>query len=279
MLEKILVPVDGSELADRILVHARRVLVRKDAVVVLVRVIPERPTKDDDAVIARAHLDRLARELGSTEGPEVDARFLTGSDAAGRILEVAEEVRPSLIALSTHGRTGLKRFYRGSVAERVLRSSRFPVLLANPFALPERTREMGFRRILVPLDGSLESAKVLPQVHDFARIYESEVLLVHALEPDMSVEASSRFESHAEAAAMLEHHKKSLGGVAVRVIVLTGEPAAALLDAADRESADLIALTTHGRSGVSRWIYGSVAEHVLHHARVPLLVVRCGPGE
>jgi nucleotide-binding universal stress UspA family protein len=278
MLDRILVPVDGSELADRILVHVRRVLLRGDAEVLFVRVLADAAP---DVAGAEAHLERLR---GSIPGAKVKMRVITGGDPAARILESAADFKPSLIALATHGRTGLARFYRGSVAERVLRSSPFPVLLANPFATPVGTGELGFRRILVALDGSLESAAVLPLVHDVARIYESEVLLVHVLEGTFEVAAggdapTAWLEAHAEAAAMLEHHRKTLGGVSARVLVLRGPAAAAILDAAEREGADLLALTTHGRSGVSRWLYGSVAEHVLQHARVPLLVQRTREAE
>jgi nucleotide-binding universal stress UspA family protein len=284
MFEKVLVPVDGSEFGDRVLTQVRRVLLTKGARVFLVRVIPETGVSslEDEPVV---HLQRLKAAL-ERDGVHVETRLLTG-ETASSILDLADDVKPSLIALSTHGRTGLKRWIRGSVAERLLHRSRFPLLLVNPFATGG-SNELAFRRILVPLDGSLESSKILPFVHDLARTYESEVVLAHVLDfpPDLAqgeplavVAAEAQASLRAEAETMLAHWRKTLGGVSVRLAVTWGSPAAELLDMAEREKADLVALTTHGRSGTSRWLYGSVAELVLHHVHSPILVLRTAVGE
>ncbi|MBI3723651.1 universal stress protein [bacterium] len=217
---------------------------------------------------------RLQKTKGALErqGAQVSTRILRGEPAAA-ILELADEGRPDLIALSTHGRTGVKRWIRGSVAERVLQGSRYPLLMANPFAVGG-SGELSFRRILVPLDGSLESAKILPLVHDVARAYEAEVILAHAIEIPPGPAGEVPTSEPGQVDGMLSHFAKQLGGVTVRRAVLRGSPAAEILELAEREKADLVALTTHGRSGTSRWIYGSVAELVLHHVRTPILVLR-----
>src|SRR5581483_1897000 len=130
-----------------------RLFLTKDARVYLVRVVPEKGVSslEDEPVVSlqkcKATLER--------EGIHVETRLLTGEPAAA-ILELADDVKPSLIALSTHGRTGVKRWVRGSVAERILQGSRFPLLMVNPFARGG-SGELGFKRILVPLDGSRES--------------------------------------------------------------------------------------------------------------------------
>lgn len=278
MFEKILVPVDGSELADRILLHARRLLLTARAEVVLLQVIAA-----GNGEAEQIHLDGLKLGLAD-QGARASTRIVTSADPAATILETAAKLEPSLIALSTHGRTGLARLRMGSVAERVLHGSRFPLFLANPFALEEEPREIGFRRILVPLDGSDASARVLPLVHEIARTFESEVVLLHVVEPRLLPAGGAEttleeFDARADAAARLERRRAELGGVRARVVVLRGPAAAAILDAAECEDADLVALTTHGRSGPSRWVFGSIAEHVLHECRCPLLVVRTGgPG-
>ena len=126
MLERILIPVDGSPLADRILVHASRLILTPGAEVFLVRVVEQ-----GDGEAARLHLDGLKLALAE-KGARTSTRVVAGADAAAAILDVAKEIRPSLIALSTHGRTGLARIRRGSVAERILRGAAFPLLLRVP---------------------------------------------------------------------------------------------------------------------------------------------------
>src|SRR5262245_36853642 len=136
MTDKILVPVDGSELSDRILVHVSRLLMRTDAEVTILRAVPlaaglEQQTREDAP--ARRQVDELAAQLRAN-GANARGLVVRG-DPAELILATASELRPSLIAMSTHGRSGVSRFVRGSVAERVLRHSSVPVLLANPLAL------------------------------------------------------------------------------------------------------------------------------------------------
>src|SRR5438552_367624 len=173
MLEKILVPLDGSELADRVLIQVRRLLVGKDAEVVLLRVVPEEtigkvhaPGKNPLA-LARKHMDRIRDGL-LEQGAQAKSRIVVG-DAAAKILDVALEIEPSLIAMSTHGRSGVASLLRGSVAERVLRRSPHPLLVANPHALAGGG-EVRMRKILVPLDGSELSAEILPLAIEIGKL-------------------------------------------------------------------------------------------------------------
>src|SRR5581483_11717516 len=180
---------------------------------------------------------------------------------ASGVLDAAASFKPSLIVLATHGATGDKRWVRGSVAERMLQRSKYPLLMVSPFAA---RGEHGFQRILVPVDGSAESAAILPLVRDVARASDAEVVLLHAVD--------ERGEAEPEVAArVVSHERAKLIGLRTRALVRTGSAPAKILDTAESEKADLIALTTHGRSGPSRWLYGSVAELVVHHARTPLL--------
>ncbi|HZU96409.1 MAG TPA: universal stress protein, partial [Planctomycetota bacterium] len=165
LLARILVPLDGSELADRILEQVRRLLLRRDGAVTLLRVLSplalEREKRPGEPMeLARVQLERLAQALRA-QGAQVTCEVAVG-EPADRIHAFELEHRPSLIAMATHGRTGLARWTRGSVAERLLRVSRAPLLLANPFCAEKE--ELRFRRILVPLDGSERSAGILPLV-------------------------------------------------------------------------------------------------------------------
>jgi len=279
LLEKILVPLDGSELADRILSQVKRLLVRHDGEVMLVRAIPPKALETEkvpgqELEVVRRHLDRVEGALRE-HGANARSEVLVG-EPADRINTFALEYKPSLIAMSTHGRTGFARWARGSVAERVLRSTPFPLLLANPFGLADPA-ELRFQRILVPLDGSETSAEILPIVKDLAKLYESEVILHMAVEiPWVEPVIYPLTVSSEDAQLLLEPFRERLPGVRVQTASSLGSPSAAIVDVAEHEKVDLIAMTTHGRTGASRWAFGSVAEQVVRHCPCPLLVKRTG---
>ncbi|MCI0342503.1 MAG: universal stress protein [Planctomycetales bacterium] len=270
MNQKILVPLDGSELADRILEQVRPVLALERTETVLLSVVPEIETR-----AAREHLERMKLGL---KAKGISARVLVRwGDPAEGILRCARSLRPSLIAMATHGRSGPARWAMGSVAERVLRGTRQPVLLSNPAAV---AGEIKFAKVLVPLDGSKLSARILPLVEEIGKFPGSEVVLLHVVAPGPGtvLGTPSPVPPRAEegAVAGLEAARAALeaAGVRARTRLETGAPAERILAAAEEERADLIAMTTHGRSGIGRWVYGSVAEKVLRHGRRPLLLVR-----
>ena len=186
-----------------------------------------------------------------------------------------------LVVLMTHGRGGLKRWVWGSVAEHVVRHCPVPLLLGSAKAakLPEQ-----IERILVPLDGSKHAASILGLVKDLALSLRAQVVLVsaywidayhhvHSLgidAKDMRDAAEAHVQEHA---ADLEHHN-----IRTATAVERNHPAELILAAAESTGADLIAMTTHGRTGVKRWLLGSVAERVLRASPLPVLLVR-NPGE
>jgi nucleotide-binding universal stress UspA family protein len=280
MLEKILVPLDGSPLSDRIVSHLTRLLMRSDALVTLVEVVSSDRVKKDrspERVLAdsKAHLEKVAAPLRQG-GARVETRVLCG-DPAERILIESIESGDSLIVMATHGRTGIERWTRGSVAERVLREARVPILLANPFGLDDAKgpKQLRFAKILVPLDGSEKAAAILPYVARLAQLYEAEVTLHYSIPIIAPVEgAPPLVMTDDEARTLLAPFQKRLEGVKTRLSVSVGDPAVAILELAEKDHFDLVAMTTHGRTGFARWVWGSVAEHVLRHARCPLLVHR-----
>ena len=252
----------------------------------LLRVVPDRidyPASADQ----RRLIEQAQQDLGELrdrlfeQGADVGCSVLMSGDPASKILSFARRYRPSLIAMSTHGRTGLKRWTRGSVAERVLRSSPFPLLLWNPFQPSGIGRGGGarFQKILVPFDGSETSAEILPLVREFALLNDARVVLFHAqtLYPTAGDYAGIILPpSPKEMVKMFKPFLRRLRGVRTSVRIVIGIPAEAVLEAARKEEADLIAMTTHGRSGLSRWAFGSVAEQILRHCPLPLLVQRTG---
>ncbi len=267
--ERLLVPIDGSALSNKILGHLDTFAPFTETEIRLIRVVPAWEVKSaTPAGYHEAQKDLRAAESGLAErGAHVEGRILVG-DPADQILEMAEGYDPALIAMTTHGRTGLERLVRGSVAERVLRGAKAPVLLVNPFTAPSR-----FHRILVPLDGSSLAASILPLAAKVARTHGAEVVLFHAVERGES--GGEALVTRSEAQELLERYARFFKGVKVR-IVLAGKlaPVAEILHAIETTKADLVVLSTHGRTGLSRWILGSVAEQVLRDCRCPVLVKR-----
>jgi nucleotide-binding universal stress UspA family protein len=215
-------------------------------------------------------LDYVRRDLGQ----RARAQIVVGADPARLVLDFAERWRPTLIALATHGRTGLPRWIRGSVAERILRGSPCPVLAANERAL---MRARGARRtIVIAADPRAERSTV-----DEALDYLGELGL---LDPDGSrvvvvgaVSPLARGTSQRECAHARELLEAACARLARRDvqarIVLSSSPATGLVRALVEEKADLAVLATHGRMGVSRWIHGSVTEEVLRRAWCPVLAL------
>jgi nucleotide-binding universal stress UspA family protein len=301
MFDRILVPLDGSSLAEHILIQIARILRREDSEILLLRVldIPENfgrlsleSLRIAEREAAQKYLDELTRRLG-LKGAKVHGRIAEGP-AAETILEVARTEGCTMIAMATHGRTGLARWTMGSVAEKVARGSDIPLLLVRSFRRtrnnglePATAEELPFRSILVPVDGSPTSMSIIPAAEKFAQLYDSEVLVLHVGAPFIpaypilpGMEAglppleppprpAEADEVTRKAAERFRH-----AGLTARQLFVSGEPAAEIVDLSVTEGADLIALGTHGRTGLSRWALGSVAERVLRSAEVPLLLVR-----
>jgi nucleotide-binding universal stress UspA family protein len=281
MFERILVPLDGSELAESVLVQVRRLLMQKDAEVLLLRAVTLPPPPEADAGVplellwsrAAEYMQNVAGRL-SSQGARVLSRVVEGP-AANAILDAARKEGASLIAMSTHGRTGLARWVFGSVTEKVLRASPVPVLAVPSFtgsggdAFATGPRELPFRKILVPIAPADLSLGIVPPVLEFARLFGAHVHLLNVCEgPECAVavpQMTRAFEQLRD------------GGVSVEPLMKQGDPAVQILESCQEKASDLVAMTTHGHSGVSRWVLGSVAEKVLRASRVPLLVVRTAP--
>jgi nucleotide-binding universal stress UspA family protein len=283
MIERIVVPLDGSLTAEAILPQVRRVLYRNDSEVILVRAVVPPPV--ENSLLVAEPLLAAAREyiLGQQEhlekaGVRVKHVVRIGSPV-GVILDVVEEEKATMIALATHGSSGVKRVLFGSVAEDVIRRTPVPVLLLRPFwsyeLLPAVAPEQRpIRNLLLPVDGSDLSAEALPGVIEFADLFETRVVLLRVLEEKKRKPAS--LDEKAEAEKQLQALARTLEkkGVETLSLVEKGDPTEQILKAARFHEIDLIALTTHGRSGLRRAVTGSVTENVLRKATAPLLITR-----
>ncbi len=269
MLNRILVPLDGSPCGEAILSQLRRILPRHESELILFQALPYFPLGGDGE--PEKYLRRIAFQLTNDGYP---SRYvLKPGLAAESILELAPAEGAGMIAMSTHGRTGVPRWVLGSVAEKVLQASPLPVLVARSFP-PEVCRgkleASQVRNFLVPLDGSRLSLKALGPVLELARPVDAHVTLLHVAEPSPF---DGRWESPDQSLKEAEQILRSLC-VPATVEHRKGDPGEQILKAVEEKGIDLVALTTHGRSGPSRWVFGSVTAKVLRAATIPLLVVR-----
>jgi nucleotide-binding universal stress UspA family protein len=277
MAVSILAPFDGSALAESGLRCGAALARATGARLLLLHVVPE------VAYVSRAEqaMAAIARRLRD-EGTEVQVAVKPG-DAAQVIVDVATASGASLIALSTHGQGGLGRWLYGSVAARVLRATPVPVLLVPAGCV--RAWPVGRPlRILVALDGSGFAQEALAPVALLAGAQGAHIVLVQVVEPAVTPEtwrgntyvALRTAQSIVEARAYLEQMAGTLRGptVIVETCARAGAPAATLLEIAREYQVDLIAMTTHGWSGVSPVCMGRVAAGVLQDATMPILLVR-----
>lgn len=285
MYESILVPLDGSELAEGALPYAEAIATRLKSEVLLLTACTagdclERPL--------RAYLDKKAEEFSSS-GIRASSLVVQG-DAADVILNSAEKNSVGLIIISTHGLSGISRWALGNIANKVLQKSHIPTLLIKASEAATTPAENKLRSILVSLDGSRFAEAIIPCVEALAQGMESEVTLLRIVEQirlprldayghwvdlekyekDLSAEAES------EAKHYLSEKESALRqkGVNVSSTSLLGDPSHTILQYAEDKSVSLIAVSTHGFSGITRWAYGSVASRIVEGSSKPVLVVR-----
>ena len=204
------------------------------------------------------------------------------------IINESSRETDTLVAMSTHGRSGINRWVMGSVTDKVLHGVNVPLLIlrsqeGNPPASIEA------KNIILPLDGSALSEQVLPHAVSLAKALGASVTLVRATDIPSYVAMGEDYpasmyddliqEATVEAAEYLKRMSQQLsnGGVGEsQSYVRQGEAAGTILDLADDSPSTLIAMCTHGRSGVGRWALGSVTDRVVRHSNRPVLVIRAG---
>ena len=276
----ILVPLDGSALAERALPWALMFARRWRAPLLLVRV--------DEMDEGRAYLERKASALQATD-PSLDVNVeVTSGEPALALLELEQQTNARLVALTTHGRTGLARWARGSVAETIVRHGAAPVLIVRPWDHTESEVELermarSGLRVLVPLDGSELARGILPLVTELATGDSGALILAGVVRPPDEHAIGPYYQPqhvyetrHAmrEYLARRRDEARAAGVHATSAMGVERDVAGALVDLASIESADVVALSTHGRGALGRVLYGSVADRVAHDARVPVLLVR-----
>jgi nucleotide-binding universal stress UspA family protein len=297
MYTKIVVALDGSAIAEAVLPYAEAFAAGFKASVELMSVIdigamtihvPADKVKELDAIIATeekkcaSYLENVAKRFARSH---TECRVVHGTPAE-TILESTSKDRDTLITMATHGRSGAQRWLLGSVAEKVLRGTTQPLFLVRAAAAQESPHQI-INSIVVPLDGSALAERILPTVSNWARALDVEVTLIRAFELPAAMYSGSevyipdydamRQNARHEAAAYLKEKEVALVREGVRTVstlALEGAAADEIISFAQTAPRAVVAMSTHGRSGVRRWILGSVTEKVVRHGADPVLVVR-----
>jgi nucleotide-binding universal stress UspA family protein len=292
---RILLPLDGSEMATIAIPYARA-LATTDTEVVLVRAIPDPTPMSEIAGTSSFPIERLitrnramaddylaavADVLGDGTGAVSTASAV--GDASEVILGAVHDRHASMVVVASHGRGFLGRVVVGSVADRVARAAPVPVLIIHPSRgdIPVHADSRArVDRLVVPLDGSALAREALPVAASLGHQLGVSIHLVRALptreelasHPD-PVEHGYYEELIAAATETLESEASRLRstGLEVTTSSLIGTPAATILD--ELGSHDLVVMTSHGRGGVRRWLLGSVAERLIRSGDAPVLLV------
>lgn len=297
----ILIPLDGSTFSEAALPTATTVAGRLGADIELVTVTPDAaewgveavvdafgPSEDFDDWI-QGYLEARSSDLAEVCDCAVSYNVRPGAPRDA-VLEFARELKPAVIVMATHGRGPLTRAWMGSVADAMLREGPAPVLLVRPNDdvkdVPELTRSPDFGRVVVPVDGSGQGKETLEWAARLGSngtsyhlvqvvampIAQAAGPMVTAADWLPGLLDAARAEAEAYLAE-LAHQFRDRGMKIETEVVQDGPPAPGILQVAQDRDADLIAIGTHGRGGLSRAVLGSVADKVVRGAHCPVLVV------
>jgi nucleotide-binding universal stress UspA family protein len=300
MVRKILIPLDGSKNAESILPYARYLANNLKLPIELLEVVDiiealrsmsaadglfaERLAEDD----IRRSGEYLATIARSFSGMPVRTTVRQGHPAE-IIIETAAGEKDTLIAMASHGRSGLNRFLLGSVAEKVLRGTENPLLLVRAKDRAPSEGEAALKSIIVPLDGSKLAEAALLFVQDLAQQLRLGVILLRAYAVPYGVYSAGEgfydpvnlqaflARLREEARDYLERHTAELKGKGladVSYVLAEGLSADEIIKFGSTTPNNLIAMCSHGYSGVKRWMLGSVTETVARHSSDPVLVLR-----
>jgi nucleotide-binding universal stress UspA family protein len=303
MLESVLVPLDGSSLAECVLPHAVALADAFGSQVVLLRVLGQNQSAESTHTV-----DPLAWQLSKTEADlyldSVRARLqeagllalteLLEGPAAENIVGSAQSHSTDLIIMSSHGRSGLTGWGISSIVQKVVLSAPTSLMIVRARQAVGLLAEQRYKRLFVPLDGSVRAECVLPVAIHLARAHRSQLVLAHvvgrpelarrtpATQEDLDLVNRLVVRNQEEGARYLEQllSRLPVEGLDVQTHLVAGQNvAAALHDLIEREQIDLAVVSAHGYSGEARWPYGSVVSNLIFYGTTPLLIMQDLPVE
>jgi nucleotide-binding universal stress UspA family protein len=298
MFRKVVVPLDGSPFAEQALPLALGIVRRAGASLDLVHVHVLHVSEEHkvaryayDPGIDKEHqrkeqlyLESTAKSLAAVSPVPWTAAVVSGLDSDG-ILERVQDSKADLIVMSTHGRGPLDRFFLGGVADELIRQAAVPVLLVHPRdPAPGIVPEPLLEHVLVPLDGSPLAERVLQLALDFVRLWHGRFTLLRVIEasrpttagwPDRPRPPEQQQETAANAYLEKIAERLREQGTPVQTrVVIAPHAAPAILEEAQTQRSDFIALATHGWGGLRRMLLGSVTDKVIRGSSLPVLAYR-----
>lgn len=297
MLDPILVPLDGSPLAECVLPQVVALGQAFNAKIMLLNVQDKNPADASAQIFdllnwqinntkARLYLEGIGDRLEKS-GLPTKAIVLEGQ-VTESITKFAQSQEIKLVILSSHGHSGLRKWGISNVAHNIVLSAPTTMLIVRA----HQFKEQPYGKILVPLDGSCRAENVLPIVTLLARFHKSQIQIVHVVKtPEMArkmppaqedIDLSNQIvaRNQKEGLDYLDHVQmdSSLAGIDVKVHLITsGDVSAAIHELVDREQIDMVALSAHGYSGNNQWPYGSMVNNFILYGKSPLLIVRDQP--
>jgi len=296
MFDHVLVPLDGSPLAECVLPHTVAVAQAFGAQVTLLRVLERthvagRPGPVDpldwhiSKAEAGAYLDGVTARLRKA-GLQAENTLLEGQ-ASERIIEFARGHDVNLIILSSHGRSGLSGWNVSSVVQKVVLRAYTPTMIVRAYQpVTHDVTGLRYRRLLVPLDCSQRAECILPLATTLARFHESQLVVVCVVRrPEMPCRTSRTQEdielanqiterNRLEGARYLEQLRSRLSVDIQPRLLVSDDVTATLHELVEQENIDLVMLSAHGYSGKTRWPYGSVAISFIAYGTTPLLIMQ-----
>jgi nucleotide-binding universal stress UspA family protein len=296
MFKHILMPLDGSPLAECVLPHSLSIARAVGARLTILQVV------EQAVASGRTHsIDPLEWEISKAEaavylagvGDRLRAAGLEPTEVvldghpAGQVIGHAHSEAADLIALSTHGRSGLSGWNTSSVVQKILVRARTSILLVPAYqSLTCDPIDFRYRRLVAPLDGSKRAECVIPVATALAAQYDAELLLVHVVRrPELPCRAPvSRSDqdladrlterNRVEAAKYLAELQSQLPVPAQTRLLVSDRVAATLHQLVADEDVDLVALSAHGYTGDAHWPYGSMTVSFIESGHRPLLIVQ-----
>jgi nucleotide-binding universal stress UspA family protein len=297
MFDPILVPLDGSPLAESALPQAAAISQAFDAKIMLLHVLDKNRVGSSTQVFdlfnwqikkteAKLYLERMSDRLQKSS-LQTEAIVLEGP-VAESITKFAQSQDMKLVILSSHGQSGLRKWGISNITNKIIFSAPTSVLIVRA----PRLEEKPFSRILVPLDCSWRAENVLPMVTLLARFHKSQIQIAHVVKTtemarhlppvQEDIDLSNRIvaRNREEALHYLDQVQlhSSLAGIDVKAhLIVSNNVTLALHELVEREQIDMVALSAHGYSGNNQWPYGNVVNNFILYSKVPLLIVQDMP--
>jgi nucleotide-binding universal stress UspA family protein len=290
MYKKMLVLLDGSQLAEVVFKYAQEISGRLNLDIELLHVC--NPQEAEQLPMRQAYMAHMAEmlrvkaeEIRSQNGDPIQARgHVVVGYPAEEIIKFSENNQIDLIMLSTHGRSGLNRWDLGAVATKVIHASNVPIWLV-PSALRSEVifDQIPGRTMVIPVSGSKLAEGIIPHAIDIAkqRGAESDVVLIYVEGYAGTTYSLEEIKTRETAKQAMRKYLDGLvavfkeAGIPARSEILFGNPANAIIDYVKNNPTQLIAMATHGQSSLSRMIFGSVTENIIHLVKkTPILLVK-----